>query len=282
VTSPREAATGVTERRRRVVAPDGVGLAVVEVGSPDAPAVVVAHGVGSSARFALAAFSSPAIAAGRRLVVFDQRGHGASDPVVDPGRHTLDHYAHDLAAVVTACVDAARPPTIVGVSLGGHAAVRAVARDRLAANAVVACLPAWTGRATAGHGPHAAVAAEVRGSGIPGMIARFRVDTSMRPWLRTTLITDYPRHDPASLAAALLALDGGEAPSLEEVASLPAPLGVVGWPDDPGHPLDVAQAWATAAGGMLVTLDLADLDESIDRLGRAALDAEADRGRPSG
>ncbi|MEX2504270.1 MAG: alpha/beta fold hydrolase [Egicoccus sp.] len=254
------------------MAPDGIGLAVVEVGPPDAPAVVVAHGVGSSARFVLAAFTGPVLASGRRLVAFDQRGHGASDPVREAGRHTLDHYAADLTAVVAA--GTTRPPAVMGVSLGGHAAVRAVARGGLGVATVVACLPAWTGRATAGDGPHAAVADEVRATGIAGMVDRFRTDTSMPSWLRTTLITDYPRHDPDSLAAALVALDGGEAPSLDEVASLPVQLGVVAWPDDPGHPLAVAQSWATAADGTLITIDLDDLDADLDRLGRAALHAE--------
>lgn len=261
--------TDVGERRQRVAAPDGVGLALVEVGPSDAPAVVVAHGVGSSARFVLAAFTEVVLAGGRRLVTFDQRGHGASDPVRESGRHTLDHYAADLAAVVGAAGDA---DLVVGISLGGHAAVRAAARGDTACP-VVACLPAWTGTATPGEGPHAAVAAEVRAVGIGGMVARFRTDTSMRPWLRTTLVTDYPRHDPDSLAAALIALDGGDAPTLDELASLPVSLGVVAWSDDPGHPLPVAQQWAAAAGGRLVTIDLADLDAGLDRLGHAALEA---------
>lgn len=264
----------VTERRYRVGAPDGVGLAVVEVGPPAADAVVVAHGVGSSARFVLAAFTGPVLGTGRRLVTFDQRGHGASDPVRDSARHALDLHAADLAAVVAA-VGGPRPPALVGVSLGAHAAVRAVARDLVTARVVVACLPAWTGTATVGVGPHAAVAAEVRGAGIAGMVERFRADTTMRPWLRSTLVTDYPRHDPRSLAAALVALDGGEAPSLAEVAGLPAPLATVAWPDDPGHPIEVARAWTGAAAGRMVTIDLADLDDGLDRLGQAALAAEA-------
>ncbi|HSK22555.1 MAG TPA: alpha/beta hydrolase [Egicoccus sp.] len=268
----------VAERRHRVATPDGVGLAVVEVGAAGAPAVVVAHGVGSSARFVLAAFAGPVLAGGRRLVAFDQRGHGASDPVREPARHTLDHHARDLAAVVSAHGGDEPAPVIMGVSLGGHAAVRAVARHGLAVAGVVACLPAWTGRASAGEGPHAAVADEVRATGIGGMVARLRADTSMPTWLRATLVTDYPRHDPDSLAAALVALDGGEAPSLDEVASLPVPVGVVGWPDDPGHPLDVARAWAAAADGTLITIDLGDLDHGLDRLGRAALDAGASAG----
>ncbi|MFA9429050.1 alpha/beta fold hydrolase [Egicoccus sp. AB-alg2] len=263
-------------RRTEVVAPDGCRLAVVEVGGPAAPPVVVAHGVGSSARFTAAAFASPVLASGRRLVTYDQRGHGQSSSVARPEAHTLDRHVADLTAVVAALGVA--PSLLVGVSLGAHAVVRAAASTDLAADAVVACLPAWSGRARVGEGPHAAIADEIRTVGVAGLVARLRADTAMPGWLRTTLLIDYPRHDPASLAAALLALDGGEAPTLDEVAALPVPLGVVGWPDDPGHPLAVASAWARAADGALVTLRLGDLDAGLDRLGAAAL-AAADTAR---
>lgn len=278
--------TDVPARRRRITTPDGVGLAVHEAGPTGVPAIVVAHGVGSSARFVLAAFAGPVLASGRRLVTFDLRGHGDSDPVREPDAHGLDRYAADLATVVEATAghraavarDGGRSPsgpdvTVVGVSLGGHAAVRAVAAGLLDVRAVVACLPAWTGRAITGQGPHAAIAAEVRATGIPTMTARLRADTSMPAWLRDTLVTDYARHDPESLTVALLALDGGEAPGLDELAGLPVPFAAVGWPDDPGHPLAVAEDWAAAAAGPVVRLHLDELDRGLERLGETALSA---------
>ncbi len=133
-------------------------------------------------------------------------------------------------------MDRFAPTVIGGVSLGGQAAVGAAAAQ-VPCDAVLACLPAWSGRAVPGEGPHAAVAAEVASVGVAGMLARFRADTTMVPWLREVLLRDWAAHDPASLAAALTALDGGQAPTGTELADLPVPLAVVGWPDDPGHPL---------------------------------------------
>jgi pimeloyl-ACP methyl ester carboxylesterase len=256
--------------RRRRLATGEVELGTVEVGPATAPAVVVAHGVGSSARFVVEAFAEPVLAWGGRLVTYDLRGHGASTPVPDPGAHALDAHVRDLVALVGS-LDG--PLAVVGgVSLGGHAAVRAAAGG-LGAAALLACLPAWTGPATRGEGPHAAVAAEVRRVGIEAVIGRLRADTTMEPWLRATLLADYLRHDPASLTAALTALDGGDAPDETELCQLGArPLAVVGWPDDPGHPVEVARRWAELAPrGVLGRLAIGDLAASRARLGEVAV-----------
>lgn len=253
--------------------PETLRLAVTEVGPSDAPAWVVAHGVGSSARFLLSTLAGPLVAAGRRLVVYDARGHGASDPARTVAAHHLDVLAADLAAVtgsVTGDVE-----VVGGVSLGGHTAVRAVTGGQVVpSRAVLACLPAWTGRATPGEGPHAAISAEVRRDGVAGMLARLAYEPGLRDWLRTALLTDHPRHDPASLAAALQALDGGEAPELAEVARLTVPLGLVAWPDDPGHPLAVAHDWGSAAPvAALERIELSALDVGLEVFGHAMLRA---------
>jgi pimeloyl-ACP methyl ester carboxylesterase len=258
-------------RRRVVVAPRGP-LAVVELGKPTAPAWVVAHGAGSSAWFVADAFAAPVLAAGGRLVTYDVAGHGASRPAREVGDHHLDVHAEDLAAVVASVQG--RVAVVGGVSLGAHAAVRAVATAQVAGAAVVACLPAWTGRAEVGEGPHAAVAAEVTDGGGHAVLARVREEADLPRWLREVLVRDHARHDEASLAAVLRSLDGGEAPSLVEVASLRVPLGVVGWPDDAAHPLAVAEAWAAAAvEGRLELLALGDLQGDLGALGRAAVRA---------
>jgi pimeloyl-ACP methyl ester carboxylesterase len=262
---------GVRAHRRSVYGgtrSDGtpVEVAVAELGGADRPAVVLAHGVGSSARFVAAACGPPLAAAGWRLVTYDARGHGASTPCPDAADHDLAGYVADLEAVVVATRGVA---AVGGVSLGGHAALRCDGDLPR-----VVCLPAWLGRASAGEGPHAAVAAEVRGIGVAGVVARLRADTALPAWLRETLVTDYVRHDPASLTAALLALDGGDAPDGPEVAGLAAPLAVVAWRGDPGHPFDVAeQLAATAPTATLTELALGDLDVALTRFGDAVVAA---------
>lgn len=256
-------------RRRRVSGSRGVSLAVSEVGEPDARGLVVAHGVGSSARFVLETLGGPVVAAGLRLVAYDLRGHGGSTPVRDPAGHAFERHLEDLHAVVVAC--GAR--FVGGVSLGGHVAVGYAARGG-DVDGVVACLPAWTGRAVPGEGPHAAVAAEVEAVGIGALLERFAADDVMVPWLRRVLIRDWSVHDRESLRAALIALDGALAPTDAELGALGMPLGVVGWPDDPGHPLDVARHWAERAPqGRLVQTTLEAMEDDPTALGLAAVHA---------
>lgn len=249
-----------------------VHLAVAAIGPRDAPAVVVAHGAGSSARFVAAAFARPVVEAGRRLVTYDLRGHGDSSRCPDVTDHHLDVQVADLAAVIASAAEVA---AVGGVSLGGHAALRWAVRDG-GSTPVVACLPAWLGAAAPGHGPHAAVADEVRRVGIAEVIERLRGERDLPRWLRDTLVADYVRHDPDSLTAALLALDGGQAPELVEVSRLRAQLGLVAWREDPGHPFEVAEALATTARRTaLVELSILELDDRLDRMGAAALRALA-------
>lgn len=250
-----------------VVGRDGVRLRTRVHGGLGAPVVVLQHGVGSSTRFLEEAVVPPLVDGGWQVVVAPLRGHAGADPVREPGGHDL----HLLAADVSALVAATGAAACGGVSIAAHAAVAAVAAGATPGDVrIVAALPAWTGTTSPGVGPHAAVAAEVAATGIDGMWHRLAATDGLRPWLRRVLLRDLAVHDAASLTAALVALDGGRAPSIEDVASIPAGAVVVGWDEDPGHPLEVAHAWATAApDASLVTISLDDLDEDLTALGRA-------------
>lgn len=252
---------------RRLRVPAGtVELAVLDSGPSDAPAVLLGHGVGSTAAFVTEAFGAPLRKAGWRLLAYDLRGHGGSTPVPDPAGHALDRHVADLAFLV----DRFAPAVVGGVSLGGQVGVAFAARGG-PCDAVLSCLPAWTGRAVPGEGPHAVVAAEVARLGVDGMVRRFANDTTMVPWLRDVLLRDWPRHDPDSLAAALTALDGGLAPTVAELRTLPVPLALVSWAGDPGHPDEVARLWErTAPRAHHVSIDLAGVGDDRTRFGQAA------------
>jgi pimeloyl-ACP methyl ester carboxylesterase len=253
----------------RVPAGDDVELQVIEVGDPDAPAVLLLHGVGSSSRFLIEAFSAPLQERGWRLLAADLRGHGASTPLRDANSHAHARHVEDVCRLV----EHLGPSVIGGVSLGGHAAVGAAAAG-VSCAAVIACLPAWSGESRPGHGPHAAVASEVAAIGIDGILERLRRQDGMAPWLREVLLRDWPSHQPASLAAALTALDGGDAPTVEQVSRLASPLALVAWPDDPGHPIEVARQWAGAAPtAHLEQITIGDLQPARRAMGDAAVRA---------
>ncbi|HEX2027317.1 MAG TPA: hypothetical protein VHF25_04895, partial [Nitriliruptorales bacterium] len=175
----------------------------------------------------------------------------------------------DLATVA----DAVGARVVGGVSLGAHAAA-AFAATRSGLDGVLVCLPAWTGRSAPGVGVHAAVAEAVRHDGVAAVLARAVTDPSIPGWLVRTLARDWPTHDVASLAASLLALDGGRAPTDAELARVWCPAAVVGWSGDAAHPLTVAEHWARALPrAELAVTSLQDGGEEPARLGAAAVAA---------
>lgn len=254
----------------RVTSADGAVLSTRFHGDPAAPRLLIQHGVGSSCTYLAEHVAPSLVTAGWCVVVADLRGHGAASAVQDPALHVLDRHVADVAALASVV----GPVAVGGVSAGGHAAVAAVARGAVTVDRAVAALPAWTGRAVPGEGPHAAVAAEVREHGVAGMVARLRGEDGLEPWLRRVLLRDLPAGDTTSVEAALVALDGGLAPTIAELRSLLVPLGVVGWPDDPGHPLAVAEQWAAAAPtATLVTTSIDATTTNQFALGDAMLAA---------
>jgi non-heme chloroperoxidase len=96
--------------------PDGAQLAVwdLEGGGPDAPVVVLPHCWGCSHEVWLPV-TRRLKEQGFRVVLYDQRGHGASTRGTAP--LTMETLAHDLAAVVQATD--VRDAVLAGHSMGG-------------------------------------------------------------------------------------------------------------------------------------------------------------------
>lgn len=257
---------------RFLEAEDGTRIAVYDTGDPALPAAVVAHGVGSSPRYVHEAFAEPLAAAGHRLVAYDMRGHGRSDRAARIADHDRRVHAADLGCVV----ESVGARIAGGISLGAHAAATWAAGSGPDLDGLVLCIPALTGRVGPGEGPHAALAAEVRDVGVSGLLERIATDRQIRPWLATLLLRDWGGQDADSLAAALLSLDGGEGPTLDELGQISLPVGLAAWPEDPGHPLATAAAWAdTLPRGVLEVTSLDAVGEDPSDLGAAALRALA-------
>ncbi len=118
----------------------GVALAVEDWGEQDEPAVVLVHGLGQN-RASWKRTVRDLVEAGRRVVTFDLRGHGASGRPPD-GRYDLTAYAGDLVAVLDSLPTR---PVVVGALVGGWIAAVAVGETagRLASGLVLVEAAPW-------------------------------------------------------------------------------------------------------------------------------------------
>lgn len=116
----------------------GTRLDAEVTGSPDDPVVLLVHGAGQT-REAWNGVGTALVAAGRRVVNLNLRGHGTSEWPAD-GRYDFDAYVDDLRAVLG---QLGSRPVVVAASLGAWAAVAALNAEagQLAAGLVLVDLP---------------------------------------------------------------------------------------------------------------------------------------------
>lgn len=101
---------------RRVTAPDGLSLAVREAGPGTGRSFVFLHGIAQSGRSWEPLLRGP-LAATRRLVAVDLRGHGDSDKPDAPAAWARPRLADDLAAILAQL--SLDRPVVVAWSYGG-------------------------------------------------------------------------------------------------------------------------------------------------------------------
>lgn len=217
-------------------------------GSP----IVLCHGLTATRRYVVHR-SRLLPRRGYRLISYDARGHGESDPAPAELGYSYAELAGDLASVVEATAGEGRV-VLAGHSMGAHTATAYALdhRDRVAA--LVAIEPAARG-VPASHESLSywdALADGLEQGGVEGFIAAY--DHGLDPRWRETLLRiarerlGLHRH-PEAVARALrevprsLAFDG-----LTELEFLDLPALVVASHDqaDPSHPYAVAEAWAAA------------------------------------
>lgn len=112
-----------------------------EHGAPDAPAIVLLHGIGSGSG-SWAAVMAPLATAGHRVIAWDAPGYGGSAPLGNPAPLAQD-YAVALEALVRGLeLEACGPITLVGHSLGALIASGTAARAAIDVRTLVLASPA--------------------------------------------------------------------------------------------------------------------------------------------
>lgn len=219
-------------------------------------AIVLCHGL-SATRDQVVHNSRAIPRSGRRLVLWDARGHGESDPAPPGGGYGYTDQVEDLDAVIKS-VAADDSLVVGGHSMGCHTAAAWAIENRQRVDALVLIGPVFAGRevrssearwddradALAAGGPEAfarRVGEEFSGSAegreLVERLALDRARRHVRPRAVADALRQVPRSEP---------FDG-----LEALRGLRVPTLVVGSRDeiDSGHPLDVAEAWAGAVPG---------------------------------
>ncbi|WP_103503341.1 alpha/beta fold hydrolase [Streptomyces sp. SM14] len=130
MTPPPHSATAAAEAApaecRTVVSTGGARLHVHVSGAPaPAPTVVLAHGWTCDTTFWDEV--TALLAAGHRVVRYDQRGHGRSAPT--PGNYGTEELADDLCAVLEATTAPGERVVVGGHSMGGMTIVAAAGRE---------------------------------------------------------------------------------------------------------------------------------------------------------
>jgi 3-oxoadipate enol-lactonase len=215
--------------------------------------IVLCHGLTASRRYVV--HGSRALErAGHRVITYDARGHGESDPAPAEQSYGYPELIADLERVVEDEVGEGRF-LLGGHSMGAHTAVGYALAHPERLSGLVVIGPTYTGEiAPAALAYWDGLAAALEAEGIEGFVDYLiREGTTAGDWRETVARISRERmelhRDPRELARALRETPASRPfGSLEDLAGLDIPALVVASRDeaDPGHPFAVAEAYAAA------------------------------------
>jgi pimeloyl-ACP methyl ester carboxylesterase len=216
--------------------------------------IVLCHGLTASRRYVV--HGSRALErAGHRVIAYDARGHGESDPAPAEQSYGYPELIADLERVVEAEVATDRF-LLAGHSMGAHTAVGYALAHPERLSGLVLIGPTYTGGrpAAATLAYWDGLAAALEGEGIDGFVEFLtREGETAADWRESVARISRERmelhRDPRELARALRETPASRPfGSLQDLAGLDVPALIVASNDeaDPGHPYAVAEAYAAA------------------------------------
>jgi pimeloyl-ACP methyl ester carboxylesterase len=226
--------------------------------------IILCHGITATRRYVV--HGSHALErAGHRVVAYDARGHGQSDPA-PPGRgYGYPELVADLEEVIAAEVGEEQGFTLAGHSMGAHTAVAYALAHPGRLDALIVIGPVYDGEISAGSLAYWDGLAEALAvGGIDGFVDYIDRNQSADPAWRDSVLRFTRermlghRHLDAVVEALREVPRSRPFGSLEELASLDLPCLVVSSNDeaDPGHPRAVAEEYARRIpGARLVSED---------------------------
>src|SRR5918992_3866056 len=225
------------------------GLAGEEAG--EGVPVVLLHGLTATRRYVVMG-SRNLERSGHRVVMYDARGHGRSDP---GDAYGYDVLARDLLAVLDD--RGIERAVLAGASMGAHTLVRLALEHPERAAALVVITPAFEpDGGDPGLDRWDALSRGLREGGVEGFLAAYgepRVPEQWRDTVRKVLRQRLSAHEhPDAVADALHAVPRSRAfGSWDELGRLDLPVTVVASRDDadPEHPYATGERYAAAIPG---------------------------------
>jgi len=228
----------------------------------EGPDVVLCHGLSATRRYVL--HGSTALARrGYRVVTYDARGHGVSDPAGDDDGYAYDRLTHDLDRVIESqCSDG--PLVVGGHSMGSHTAASWALANPGRVAALILVGPVYVGksrRSDLHEWERRARVLEEEGPEAYGRVAAEGFEDEQAAATAERLARDraglHSRRD--AVADALRQVPVSRPfPAIADLGGLSVPALVIASHDrfDPGHPYEVARSYAEAlASATLVSED---------------------------
>jgi pimeloyl-ACP methyl ester carboxylesterase len=228
-----------------------VDLYVTEAG--EGTPVVLLHGLTATNRYVV--MGSKALErVGHRVIAYDARAHGRSDPAPSPDAYRYEDLRDDLVRVMDE--RGIERAVLAGASMGAHTLLRLALEQPERAAALVVITPAYDPDDFGDPDSLArwdALAEGLRTGGVEGFVEAYGDPGVPEQWRETVFRVIRQRlaaHEhPEALADALHATPRSRPfPSIDSLASIAVPTVVVADRDeaDPGHPLATGKAYAEA------------------------------------
>ena len=222
----------------------------------DGPPVVLLHGLTATRGYVVMG-STALQRAGHRVVAYDARGHGESEPAPLPQEYEYSDLADDLLDVLDERgIDRA---VLAGASMGAHTLLRTALDHPERVAGLVVITPAYE---PDNHEPVGrfdrwdALSEGLRTGGVEGFVEAYgdpEVPERFRETVFRVIRQRLAKHEHPDAVADALHVVPRSRPfeSLDRLSKIGAPTVVVPSRDeaDPGHPLSVGEAYAEAIPG---------------------------------
>lgn len=240
---------------------DGLVLAVEGIGQGSP--LVFAHGLTATRRNTLEQLAP--LSPHYRIIAFDQRGHGASTPLTDPARYDPQRMAQDMGAVMDGL--GIEQAIVGGESMGATTALLFALAHPERVKALLLTAPSLSQPAERERFSRMADAIESVGmeAFLKQAAKRQRDELGWSQAAIAAVARNFRSHDPSSVATACRAVMQWRTLSdLSPLSAFKKPVGLIGWPGDALHSLELAERMAAVFPQARLEL-LASLDAVFSR-----------------